>query len=118
MVTAAINNSLKTVVLSCIDSRVPVERIFQTKPGELLVLKNAGNLIREDVIRSIVASVYEIHTENVIILGHTSCGMAVRNNTAKISHLREKMGDSVLSGIKNRFGMDPMEWMGFFDEGE
>lgn len=46
------NNSLKTVVLSCIDSRVPVERIFQTKPGELLVLKNAGNLIREDVTLS------------------------------------------------------------------
>ena len=112
------NNSLRTVVLGCIDSRVPVERIFQTKPGELLVLKNAGNLIRDDVVRSVIAAIYEINAEYVVILGHTSCGMSIKGNAEKIDHLKEELGSEVLGKIQNKFETDPLEWFGFFEEGE
>ena len=116
--TDKFNCSLHTVVLSCIDSRVPVEKIFQAKPGELLVLKNAGNLITEDIIRSLLVAIYEIGAKFVVILGHTACGMSILGNDEKITGLTEKLGKETLGKIEKLAEKDPLKWFGFFEEGE
>src|SRR6056297_87369 len=111
------NDSLRTIVLSCVDSRVPVEKIFQARPGEMLVLKNAGNLVREDVLRSMLAAIFEIDARFVIIMGHTNCGMSIKGNKEKEEHVRQDIGNETLKRIEKMAGMDPFEWFGFFEEG-
>ncbi len=108
-----VNDSLKTVILACIDSRVQVERIFQAKPGEVLVLKNAGNVITEDILRSLLVSIFELKAKFVIILGHTRCGMSILKNDEKIEHLSTELGDT-LTKLKERTGEEPLKWFKFF----
>jgi carbonic anhydrase len=113
--TPQYNGSLRTIVLSCIDSRVQVENIFNAKPGELLVLKNAGNY-SEFIIRSILIGALELNAKFIVILGHENCGMAIRG-TPKIEKIKKELGEEFLNKIEERVKKNPMEWFGFFDQG-
>jgi carbonic anhydrase len=112
-----VNDSLRTIVLSCVDSRVPVEKIFDAKPGELLVLKNAGNVITEDILRSVLVAIFELKARFLIILGHTRCGMSILGNDEKIEHLSQELGDT-LEKLQKKTGFDPLKWFKFFPEGK
>jgi len=66
-----------SIVLGCSDSRAPVELIFDMKPGDLFILRNAGNTVaaaKGSVIGSAEYSVANLKTKNVIVLGHHKCG--------------------------------------------
>ncbi len=62
------------VILSCIDSRVPVEIIFDQGIGDLFNVKVAGNIVNEDVLGSIEYACKFVNVKLVVVLGHTSCG--------------------------------------------
>ena len=62
------------VVLSCIDSRVPVEIVFDLSLGDLFVARVAGNVADLDIIGSIEYACQIAQTKLVIILGHNECG--------------------------------------------
>ena len=62
------------VVLCCSDSRVVPEIIFDQKLGDLFVIRNAGNIVDEEVLGSIEYAVEHLETQLVVIMGHTSCG--------------------------------------------
>ena len=62
------------VVLCCSDSRVAPEIIFDQKLGGLFVIRNAGNVVDEDVLGSIEYAVEHLGTQLVVVLGHSSCG--------------------------------------------
>ena len=116
--SSLINGSFRAVVLGCIDSRVPIEKIFQAKPGELLVLKNAGNIITSDVLRSVLVAIYELNAKFIVIMGHTDCGMAILDNEKEIGHLKEKLGDNLLKTLQKLENKDPLDWFGFFNQGK
>jgi carbonic anhydrase len=63
-------------VISCSDSRVPVEVIFnQLRPGTFFVIRVAGNIISDSIVKgSIEYAVMHLRTPYIIILGHTECG--------------------------------------------
>jgi carbonic anhydrase len=61
-------------VLSCADSRVPVEMIFDQGIGDLFVVRVAGNVAQTDEIGSIEYAVDHLATPVVVVLGHTQCG--------------------------------------------
>ncbi|MHA2475169.1 MAG: carbonic anhydrase, partial [Promethearchaeota archaeon] len=67
------------LILTCMDPRIDVHRIFQLNPGDSFILRNAGNLYTKDTIRSILLAVYAYHIENIVVLGHLDCGMARLN---------------------------------------
>ena len=62
------------VILSCIDSRVPVEIVFDLSLGDLFVVRIAGNIANLDIIGSIEFACQIAQTKLVIILGHKECG--------------------------------------------
>lgn len=62
------------VVLSCIDSRVPVEDIFQANIGDLFVARVAGNVIDEDILGSLEFSCTLAGAKLLLVLGHHYCG--------------------------------------------
>jgi carbonic anhydrase len=63
------------LILTCMDSRIDVYRIFQLNPGDIFVLRNGGNQISEDMLRSLLVAIYEYGVQYIIILGHLDCGM-------------------------------------------
>lgn len=62
------------VVLSCIDSRAPVELLFDLSIGDIFTVRIAGNVISHKVIGSIEYSTVVAGAKLVIVMGHTSCG--------------------------------------------
>jgi carbonic anhydrase len=61
-------------VLGCSDSRVPVETIFDCGPGDLFVVRVAGNIAAPTQIASLAFAVEKFETRLVVVLGHTYCG--------------------------------------------
>lgn len=62
------------VIHSCIDSRVPVELIFDQGIGDVFSTRVAGNIINEDVLGSIEYACKVAGSKLVVVLGHTKCG--------------------------------------------
>ena len=62
------------VVLCCSDSRVAPEILFDQQLGDVFVIRNAGNVVDEDVLGSIEYAVEHLGSPLVVVLGHSSCG--------------------------------------------
>ncbi len=61
-------------ILSCSDSRVPAEIIFDQAPGDLFVTRVAGNVLNEDSLASLEYSVKYLAVPLLMVLGHADCG--------------------------------------------
>jgi len=64
-------------IIGCSDSRVPLETIFDAGPGELFVIRTAGNVVNVVEMGSLEYGVLHLKTPLVVVLGHQNCG-AVR----------------------------------------
>ena len=73
----------KAVVLSCIDSRVPVEEVFDQGIGDLFVGRVAGNIADEEMLGSLEYSTKVAGSEVVVVMGHQNCG-AVKSAIANV----------------------------------
>ncbi|KTD26122.1 sulfate transporter [Legionella lansingensis] len=62
------------VILGCIDSRVPVETIFDMSFGDLFCVRVAGNVVNDDVLASIEYACHVVGAKLIVVLGHTRCG--------------------------------------------
>lgn len=62
------------VVLSCIDSRVPAEVVFDQGIGDIFSCRVAGNIVNEDVLGSMEFACKLAGSKAVVVLGHTKCG--------------------------------------------
>lgn len=85
-----------SVVLSCIDSRVPAEIVFDQGIGDIFSARVAGNIVNEDVLGSIEYGCKVAGSKLVVVLGHTMCGavkgacddVQLGNITALLSKIR------------------------------
>jgi len=64
----------KAVILSCLDSRVPVEDVFDKGIGDLFVARVAGNFVNEDILGSMEFGCKVSKAKLILVLGHKSCG--------------------------------------------
>jgi carbonic anhydrase len=62
------------IVLSCSDSRVPSELVFDCGLGELFVVRVAGNIVAPSLVGSVEFAVQTFGTELVVVMGHSRCG--------------------------------------------
>ena len=62
------------IVLGCSDSRVPAEIVFDQGPGDLFVIRVAGNIVAPSQIGSVEFAAARFGTRLVVVLGHTNCG--------------------------------------------
>ncbi|WP_291515905.1 carbonic anhydrase [Bdellovibrio sp. ArHS] len=62
------------IVLSCSDSRVPPEVVFDQKLGEIFVVRTAGEALGDNAIGSIEYAVEHLGSKLLVVMGHTSCG--------------------------------------------
>ncbi|HEX5879143.1 MAG TPA: carbonic anhydrase [Actinomycetota bacterium] len=62
-------------VVACMDARLNVYALLGLEPGEAHVIRNAGGVVTEDVIRSLAISQHLLGTKEIILVHHTDCGM-------------------------------------------
>ncbi len=62
------------VVLGCIDSRVPVETVFDMTFGDIFCVRVAGNVVNDDILASIEYACHVVGAKLIVVLGHTRCG--------------------------------------------
>lgn len=106
----------KAVVLSCIDSRVPVEQIFDQVIGDIFVARVAGNFENTDILGSLEYSCKVSGSKVVMVLGHQSCGavkaacdnVELGNITALLSNIQPAVEKSKkeINGIHNSSNVD------------
>jgi len=78
------------VVLGCSDSRIPPEIVFDQGIGDLFVVREAGNVVSEIELESILFSVVTNQSSLVVVLGHENCGAiqaVVQKNTQSIPEI-------------------------------
>jgi carbonic anhydrase len=68
------NQAPFAIILGCSDSRVPAEIIFDQGPGDLFVIRVAGNIVAPSQIGSVEFAAERFGTRLVVVLGHSRCG--------------------------------------------
>ena len=113
----------KIAIVTCMDTRL-VELLpaaLGVKNGDVKMIKNAGGVINDpfdSTVRSLLVAIYELGVNEIMIIGHTECGVKGMNSSEMI-HLMEKRGISpeTISLIK-RCGIDLDKWLTGFEETE
>src|ERR1700751_1257560 len=77
----------KLAVVACMDTRMTVEPMLGLKTGDAHIIRNAGGIVTEDALRSLIISHYLLGTQEFIVINHTDCGML----TFKDEELRSKL---------------------------
>ena len=62
-------------ILTCMDARIMLEDIFGLRSGDANVIRNAGAVASDDAIRSLIMSHQLLGTSEIIVIGHTGCGL-------------------------------------------
>ena len=89
------------VILSCSDSRVPLELIFDQGLGDLFEIKNAGNVLDNHVIGSIEYAVMHCGVKLIVIMGHQDCG-AINATLSGVSETKyiQSLEDSIQPAVE------------------
>jgi carbonic anhydrase len=98
-------------VVSCADSRVPLELVFDLGIGDLFVVRVAGNVCSPEVIGSVEYAVLRLGAPLVVVLGHSLCGAvtAAAQDTdvhGNLVPLMEKIRPAVERALSRRTGLD------------
>lgn len=96
----------KAIVLSCVDSRVPVEDVFDRGIGDIFVARVAGNFVNEDILGSMEFACKVSGSKLILVMGHEHCG-AVK---AAIDDV--KLGNITPMLAKIRPAVDVVEYQG------
>jgi carbonic anhydrase len=79
-------------IVTCMDSRLDVFQALGLQDGEAHILRNAGGVITDDVIRSLAISQRKLGTREVMLIHHTDCGMQKLTDDGFRAELQEAAG--------------------------
>jgi carbonic anhydrase len=91
----------RLAVVTCMDSRLDVFAALGRGDGEAHVLRNAGGVITDDVIRSLAISQRRLGTESVMLIHHTDCGMQTITDDGFRAELQDATGVSPSFAIES-----------------
>ncbi|WP_395746126.1 carbonic anhydrase [Prosthecobacter sp.] len=98
---SAVGQYPKAVVLSCLDSRVPVEDVFDQGIGDVFVARVAGNLVNEDILGSMEFACKVAGAKMILVMGHQHCG-AISANPLYVRHVARNNVRHALSQIRTQ----------------
>lgn len=79
-------------VIACMDARLDVYSALGLQPGQAHVLRNAGGIVTDDVIRSLAISQRLLGTTEVMVVHHTKCGMLTFTDEEFATAIRDETG--------------------------
>lgn len=89
----------RLAVVTCMDARIDVFGALGLGLGEAHVIRNAGAVVTRDVVRSLVVSQHKLGTREVLVMGHTDCGMEGLDEDAVAEEL------AATAGARPAFGL-------------
>ena len=110
----------KIAILTCMDTRL-VELLpaaLGIKNGDVKMIKNAGGVVSSpfgSVVRSLLIGIVELGVEEVMVIGHTDCGVAGINAELMIKHLLERGVPQENIDMVRYCGVDFEKWLRGFD---
>lgn len=99
--------ALHLAVVACMDARIDVHAVLGISNGDAHIIRNAGGVITDDVIRSLCLSQRELGTREIVLVHHTRCGLHNVDEGAFRAELSDEVG-AVPSWSLQSFG-DPYE---------
>jgi carbonic anhydrase len=87
-------------IVTCMDSRLDIFRIFGLDVGDAHILRNAGGLATDDMLRSLVVSQRLLRTREIVLMQHTDCGL----NQVKEDEFRAELAREVGAEPPYEFG--------------
>ena len=105
----------KAVILSCLDSRVPVEDVFHRAIGDIFVARVAGNIVNVDILGSMEFACAAAGAKVIMVLGHGACGAVIHaiegtelgNITEMLSKIQPAVAESRVSFDGAATGSNP-----------
>ena len=91
--------SRKLAVLACMDARLTVSQLLGLKTGEAHIIRNAGGIVTEDALRSLIISLHLLGTQEFMIINHTDCGMLTFQDEDLRKKLQQQTGTAVVSPV-------------------
>lgn len=82
----------KLAIVTCMDSRIDVFAALGLNGGEAHILRNAGGVVTDDVIRSLAVSQRKLGTREVMLIHHTNCGMQSLTDDGFRAELQQATG--------------------------
>lgn len=91
---------MKIAIVACMDAQLETGALLGLKEGDAHVIRNAGGIVSEDVIRSLTISQRLLGTREIMLIHHTDCGM--------LTFTDAELGESIRkeTGIRPPFAMD------------
>jgi carbonic anhydrase len=84
----------KLAVLTCMDTRLSI-RTLGLKTGDAHIIRNAGGIVTEDTLRSLVVSHYLLGTEEIMLINHTDCGLMHTSEQDLRARIQNRTGTAV-----------------------
>lgn len=88
----AVEPKRQLAIVACMDSRMDIFELLGLAHGEAHIIRNAGGIVTDDVIRSLVLSQLFLGTREILLLHHTDCGLQKTDDTSFRQLLEEEFG--------------------------
>ena len=113
----------KLAILSCMDTRLTelLPAALGLKNGDAKIIKNAGAVVTHpfgSVVRSLLVAIVELGVEEVMVIGHTDCGVQGMDGSEMLDMLVERGIDQQHIDIVRHSGIDLERWLGGFESVE
>jgi carbonic anhydrase len=86
----------KLAVLTCMDTRLST-RTLGLKEGDAHIIRNAGGIVTDDTLRSLVVSHYLLGTEEFMVVNHTDCGLMLTTERDLRTRIQNRAGTEAIS---------------------
>jgi carbonic anhydrase len=89
----------KLAVVACMDARLMVDQILGLKTGDAHIIRNAGGIVTEDALRSLILSHHLLGTQEFMIINHTDCGMLTFKDEDARTKLHQLTGTATVAPV-------------------
>ena len=86
----------KLAVLTCMDTRLSI-RTLGLKTGDAHIIRNAGGIVTDDTLRSLVISHYLLGTEEIMVINHTDCGLMQASEQDLRTRIQNRTGTAAVT---------------------
>jgi len=90
----------RLAVLACMDCRLHVSKLLGLEMGDAHIIRNAGGIVTEDVLRSLVVSCHIAGTQEVMIINNTGCGMLTFKDEELAAKLQQETGKAPVAATR------------------
>lgn len=110
----------KIAILTCMDTRL-VELLpaaLGLRNGDVKIIKNAGGVVTNpfgSVIRSLLVAIIELGVEEIMVIGHTDCGVQHIDSESMIAHMKQRGVSQASIDLMKYCGIDFERWLAGFD---